>query len=121
MVQCRCRPNGPPQLWWLVAGRRARVAHHDEGARRRAQGPCILAFANDLRGRSVRLWEDNQAVVHIIRIRTSRSPLLMAELCLLLEPLDDLDIRLAPRYIKSELKIDIDLPLPKFCVHALQG
>ena len=65
----------------------------------------ILAFADDLRGRSVRLWEDNQAVVHIIRNHTSKSPLLMAELRLLLALLDDLDIRLVPRYIKSELNV----------------
>ena len=36
----------------------------------------IEAFAQDLRGHVVRLWEDNQAVVHIIRNKTSRSPLL---------------------------------------------
>ena len=63
----------------------------------------ILAFADDLRGRSVRLWEDNMAVVFIIKNRTSSSPLLMAELRVLLALLEDLDIRLVPRYIKSEL------------------
>ena len=65
----------------------------------------ILPFADDLCGRSVRLWEDNQAVVHIICNHTSKSPLLMAELCLLLELLDDLDTRLVLRYINSELNI----------------
>ena len=70
----------------------------------------ILAFADDHHGRSVCLWEDNQAVVHIIRNSTSRShespgPLLMAELCLLLELLDNLDICLVLHYIKSELNV----------------
>jgi hypothetical protein len=31
----------------------------------------ILAVADDLRGRSVRLWEDDQGVVHIIRNHTA--------------------------------------------------
>ena len=63
----------------------------------------IVNFAEDLRGHVVRLWEDNQAVVHIIRNRTSRSPQLMGELRLLMEVLDELDIELLPRYIRSEL------------------
>ena len=63
----------------------------------------IVNFAEDLRGHVVRLWEDNQAVVHIIRNRTSRSPQLMGELRLLMEVLDELDIDLLPRYIRSEL------------------
>ena len=45
----------------------------------------IELFAGDLRGRVVRLWEDNMAVVYIIRNKTSSSPALMAELRLLLE------------------------------------
>ena len=63
----------------------------------------VVNFADDLRGHVVRLWEDNQAVVHIIRNRTSRSPQLMAELRALMAVLDDLDIELQPRYIRSEL------------------
>ena len=63
----------------------------------------IVNFAEDLRGHVVRLWEDNQAVVHIIRNRTSRSPQLMGELRLLMAVLDELDIELLPRYIRSEL------------------
>ena len=51
----------------------------------------------------VTLWEDNQAVIFIIRNKTSRSPLLMAELRLLLELLDELHIDLRPRYIRSAL------------------
>ena len=49
------------------------------------------------------LYEDNQAVVAIIKNRTSSSPLLMNELRLLMALLEQLDIRLLPRYIRSEL------------------
>ena len=63
----------------------------------------LLVHAHDLRGRVVRLWEDNLAVVHIIRNRTSKSHALMAELRLLLLVLDELHIDLRPRYIRSEL------------------
>jgi hypothetical protein len=63
----------------------------------------LLMHADDLRGRVVRLWEDNMAVVHIIQNCTSRSPALMAELRLLLTLLDELQIDLRPRYIRSAL------------------
>ena len=63
----------------------------------------LLTHANDLQGRVVRLWEDNMAVVHIIQNCTSRSPALMAELRLLLHLLDELQIELRPRYIRSAL------------------
>jgi hypothetical protein len=63
----------------------------------------IAMFQDDLRGRVVRLWEDNQAVVQIIRNKTSRSPALMSELRSLVELLDALHITLLPRYIRSEL------------------
>ena len=63
----------------------------------------IDMYRDDLRGHVVRLWEDNQAVVHIIRTKTSRSPALMAELRALLQLLDSLDITLLPKYIRSEL------------------
>jgi hypothetical protein len=63
----------------------------------------ILRFADDLRGHTVCLYEDNQAVVAIIKNRTSSSSLLMSELRLLMALLEQLDIRLMPRYIRSEL------------------
>jgi hypothetical protein len=63
----------------------------------------ILRFANDLRGHTVCLYEDNQAVVAIIKNRTSSSPLLTSELRLLMALLEQLDIRLVPRYIRTEL------------------
>jgi hypothetical protein len=52
------------------------------------------------------LYEDNQTVVAIIKNRTSSSPLLMNELRLLMSLLEQLDIRLLPRYIRSELNPD---------------
>ena len=63
----------------------------------------IVAFAQELRNRTVLLWEDNQAVVFILRNRTSSSSMLMAELRVLLALLEDLNIRLVPRYIRSAL------------------
>ena len=63
----------------------------------------ILRVANDLRGHTVCLYEDNQAVVAIIKNHTSSSPLLMSELRLLMALLEQLDIRLVSRYIRSEL------------------
>jgi hypothetical protein len=63
----------------------------------------ILLFPNDLRGHTVYLYEDNQTVVAIIKNRTSSSPLLMNELRLLMALLEQHDIRLLPRYIRSEL------------------
>ncbi len=50
----------------------------------------ILLFTNDLRGHTVCLYEDNQAVVAIIKNRTSSSPLLMNELSLLMSLLEQL-------------------------------
>ena len=63
----------------------------------------ILRFADDLRGHTVCLYEDNQAVVAIIKNRTSSSSLLMSELRLLMALLEKLDIHLVSRYIHSEL------------------
>jgi hypothetical protein len=63
----------------------------------------IAMFQDDLRGRVVRLWEDNQAVVQIIRNKTSRSPALMSELRSLVALLEALHITLLPRYIRSDL------------------
>jgi hypothetical protein len=62
-----------------------------------------MLFANELRGHRVCLYEDNQAVVTIIKNHTSSSPLLINELRLLMALLEQLDIRLVPRYIRSEL------------------
>lgn len=64
---------------------------------------AVQETAEILRGKRVVLWEDNQAVVHIIANRTSRSPALMSELCRLARLLDSLDIDLRPKYIRSAL------------------
>ncbi len=56
-----------------------------------------------LRGHTVCLYEDNQAVVAIIKNRTSSSPMLMNELRLLMALLEQLEIRLLSRYIHLEL------------------
>ena len=62
----------------------------------------IMRFANELCGHTVCLYEDNQAVVAIIKNHTSSSPLLMNELRLLMVLLEQLDIRLVSRYIRNE-------------------
>ena len=46
----------------------------------RAVSKGVAMHADTLRGQTVRLWEDNLAVVHILRSKTSRSPALMREL-----------------------------------------
>jgi hypothetical protein len=66
-------------------------------------GYGILRFADELYGHTVCLYEDNQAVVAIIKNHTSSSPLPMNELRLLMTLLEQLDIRLVSRYIRSEL------------------
>lgn len=86
--------------WWTIP---ERVRWHITMKELVAVRKGIELFANDLRGRVVRLWEDNMAVVHIIRNKTSTSPDLMAELRRLLELLDSLQIILRPKYIRSEL------------------
>ena len=63
----------------------------------------IRECSNILAGQRVLLFEDNQAVVYMIRNRTSRSPALMAELRKLLCLLDDLKIDLEVKYIRSAL------------------
>ena len=63
----------------------------------------IAMYQDDLRGHVVRLWEDNQAVVHIISNKNLRSPALMAELCDLLQLLESLNITLLHKYIRSPL------------------
>ena len=58
-------------------------------------------YVHRLRGRRLLLFEDNQAVVAILTTLTTRSPLLMRELRLLLEVLDFDDISLRAVYIRS--------------------
>jgi hypothetical protein len=57
----------------------------------------IAVYQDDLRDSMVCLWEDNQAVVHIILNKTSRSPALMGELRGLMEVLESLNITIGKR------------------------
>ena len=62
---------------------------------------AITSFGERLRGQDMLHWEDNQAVVHIIRNMKSKSPAMMRELRLLQAELARLDVRLQTCYIRS--------------------
>ena len=64
-------------------------------------GPLVVIVLKELAGRRVRLFEDNQAVVAILRHQTVRSPEMMEELRKLWWILDSNDIQLYPEYIRS--------------------
>ena len=68
----------------------------------------VLAHLEHLRGRRLLLDEDNQAVVAIVHSLTSKSPELMAELRLLVALLDENDVFLRCRYIRSEDNVVAD-------------
>jgi hypothetical protein len=61
-----------------------------------------------MRGRRMLLHEDNQAVIGVLTNFTSRSPSLMTELRKLWFLLDDNDVRLRTRYIRSAANIWAD-------------
>ena len=61
----------------------------------------VETFLDQLRGRRVRLFEDNQAVVTILTNATTRSPELMRELRKLWHLLDHNGIELQAEYIRS--------------------
>ncbi len=65
----------------------------------------IEHYLEHLRGRRLLLHEDNQAVVAMIASLTSHSPLLMAEIRLLVQALDLADVELRLIYIKSALNV----------------
>ena len=69
---------------------------------------AVMTFLEELRGRRVLLHEDNQAVVSIVTHLTSRSPRLMTELRKLWFILDEADIHLRPRYIRSAANVWAD-------------
>jgi hypothetical protein len=62
---------------------------------------AITSYGERLRGHHVLHWEDNQAVVHIIRNMVSKSPRMMRELRLLQSELARLDVHLQSAYIRS--------------------
>jgi hypothetical protein len=68
----------------------------------------VETFAKDLAGKRVLLWEDNQAVIHILTGLTSRSRELMRELRKLWWLLDTLDIKLRAKYIRSAANVWAD-------------
>ena len=74
----------------------------------RAVRLAVESFLPQLRGRCVRVHEDNQAVVSILTHLTSRSPDLMAELRKLWYLLDCNDIQLRPRYLRSAANVWAD-------------
>ena len=63
----------------------------------------VKAFLPRLKNKRVLLHEDNQAVVYIIRERTSRSPVIMAYMWKLWAILDLNQIDMQVQYVKSEL------------------
>ena len=68
----------------------------------RAVTDNLRAFAEDLRtGTHLRVWEDNQAVVHILNTMTTRSPALMKELRALHRVMLKLGISIESRYVPS--------------------
>ena len=62
----------------------------------------VQAFLPRLRSKTILLHEDNQAVCHILRNFTSRSPVIMLYLRKLILLLDTNNITLRPVYIRSE-------------------
>ena len=60
------------------------------------------AFREELKGQNIHLWEDNQAVVAILKSWTSRSPELMKELRKLQTLLDVDNSSISATYIRSE-------------------
>ena len=87
----------PARGFWLPHQRR----HHITVLELKAVRLLVETFGERLRGRHAVLREDNQAVVALLRTWTSRSPVLQKELRKLLLLLDDLNVTLDARYIRS--------------------
>ena len=68
----------------------------------------VESFLEELKGREVLHWCDNQAVVQILTNVTSRSPAMMKELRKLWRLLDLADISLRTRYIRSAANVWAD-------------
>ena len=68
----------------------------------------VETFLDDLRGRRVKLFEDNQAVMYIINKLSTKSPAIMTELRRLWLLLDTNDIRLRAEYIRSAENVFAD-------------
>jgi hypothetical protein len=74
----------------------------------RAIRHAVESFFPQLKGRRVLLHEDNTAVVAALTKLTSRSPVMMTELCRLWFLLDTTDIHIRPRYIRSATNVWAD-------------
>jgi hypothetical protein len=62
---------------------------------------AVQSFGEQIQGQHVLHWEDNQAVVHIIRNLVSKAPAMMRELRLLQEVMAKYDVHLQSAYIRS--------------------
>lgn len=69
---------------------------------------AIETFLPELRGRRVKLFEDNQAVMHILNNLSSRSPALMDEMRRLYFLMDTNEISLRAEYIRSAKNVVAD-------------
>ena len=94
----------PARGFWRAHQRREHITLLETRAVRYA----VEAFLDWLRGKHVRLREDNQAVVAMVTHWTSRSPALMAQLRKLWLLLDRNNITLDPAYIRSEENVAAD-------------
>jgi len=68
----------------------------------------IQTFRRELEGHTVQLWEDNQAVVAVLKSWTTKSPDMMRVLRKLWLLNDSLNITLVPRYIRSADNVQAD-------------
>ena len=68
----------------------------------------VQTFRHELRGHTVQLWENNQAVVAILKSWTTKSPDMMRVLRKLWLLLDSLNITLVARYIRSADTVQAD-------------
>ncbi len=69
---------------------------------------AIEQFLPKMKGRRLLLYEDNQSVVGVLTILTSRSPTIMSELRKLFLLTDENDIRIRTRSIRSATNILAD-------------
>ena len=66
---------------------------------------AIESFLPEVKGRRLLLHEDNQSVVGVLTHPTSRSPAMMSELRKLFLLIDEHDISIRTRYIRSAANV----------------
>ena len=84
------------------------LVHHITLLELKAVRLTVETFLDELRGHRVRLYEDNQAVMHILNNVTTRSPAIMAELRKLWRLLDENNIDLRAEFIRSAANVWAD-------------